>query len=353
MERSPRPRRFRWRPKRLGATRAEGSSPPARPASPPPAARSPAAAPTAPASSTPGAPPAAAPGGPAAPPASAPLFRISLAEWSFHRALRGGGMDPLDFPLVAKRDYGIEAVEYVNTFNMMDYPKDVAPRGPEWLRQLKARGDDHGVRHVLIMCDALGDLGDPDESKRRAAVDRHKPWAEAAKFLGCHSIRVNAQSAGTWDEQRDRAAAGLRALCEFADGLGLNVIVENHGGLSSNGKWLAETIRAVGHPRAGTLPDFGNFNLGDGKEYDRYLGVSELMPFAKGVSAKSHDFVEEGEGRGNERFTDYRRMLRIVVDAGYHGFLGVEYEGDRLSEPDGIKATKALLERVRAEMAAA
>lgn len=293
----------------------------------------------------------------------APLFGISLAEWSLHRALRGGTLDPLDFPLAAKRDFGIDAVEYVNTFLMNPAPKDaapgaakdVSPRNREWMTQLKARGDDNGVAHVLIMCDGLGDLGDRDETKRAAAVDRHKPWVEAAKFLGCHSIRVNARSDGTWAEQRDRAAAGLRALCEFADPFAINVIVENHGGLSSNGKWLAETIRAVVHPRAGTLPDFGNFDMGkefgDARQYDRYLGVAELMPFAKGVSAKSHDFFDEGERKGDEKFTDYARMLGIVVDAGYRGFVGVEYEGDRLSEPEGIRATKALLERVRARLA--
>jgi len=271
------------------------------------------------------------------------LFKISLAEWSFNRALFGKKLDHLDFPLTAKRDYGIDAVEYVNQF-WMDKAKDQS-----YLAELKKRCDGEGVRSVLIMCDDEGDLGDADSAKRRKAVENHYKWADAAKFLGCHSIRVNAQSSGSYNEQLERAADGLRQLAEFGKTRGLNVIVENHGGLSSNGQWLSTVIRKVNMPNCGTLPDFGNFDLGGGKEYDRYKGVTELMPFAKGVSAKSHDF----DAQGNESHTDYRRMMRIVLDAGYHGYTGIEYEGEKLSEPDGVRATKKLLEKVRAEISAA
>ena len=201
---------------------------------------------------------------------------------------------------------------------------------------------------LLLMCDDEGALGDPDEAKRRQAVENHHKWAEAAKFFGCHSIRVNAETrgAGSFEEQQERAADGLRRLSGFGAKLGLNVIVENHGGLSSNGAWLAGVMRKVNLPNCGTLPDFGNFEIGGGKEYDRYKGVTEMMPFAKAVSAKSHDF----DAAGNETHTDYRRMMKIVLDAGYHGHLGIEYEGDKISEPDGIRATKRLLERVRDEI---
>lgn len=272
--------------------------------------------------------------------AGAPKFRISLAEWSFHRALRGQQgtkMDHLDFARTAKRDYGIEAVEYVNGF-FKDKAADKA-----YLTEMKSRAEGEGVRSLLIMIDDEGRLGDPDTVKRSEAVDKHKPWAEAAKFLGCHSIRVNAHSEGTDAEQRDRVADGLRKLTEFAAPLELNVIVENHGRLSSNGAWLASVMKQVNHPRCGTLPDFGNFDLGNGQQYDRYKGVAEMMPFAKAVSAKSHDF----DAQGNEIHTDYFKMLKIVLDAGYHGFLGIEYEGDKISEPEGVRATKKLLERVR------
>jgi sugar phosphate isomerase/epimerase len=249
-------------------------------------------------------------------------------------------MDNLDFARAAKNDYGISAVEYVNQFF-----KDKA-QDKTYLAEMKKRASDVGVRSVLIMCDGEGALGDPDATKRQKAVENHYKWVEAAAFLGCHSIRVNAQSAGNYEEQMELASDGLRKLTEFGASHKINVIVENHGGLSSNGAWLSSVIRRVKHSRCGTLPDFGNFNLGGGQQYDRYQGVKELMPFAKGVSAKSHDFDESG----NEMHTDYRRMLKIVLDAGYHGFIGVEYEGNKLSEPDGIRATKRLLEKVREEL---
>ena len=273
-----------------------------------------------------------------------PPFKISLAEWSLNKALFGKKLDHLDFPKTARHDYGIDAIELVNQF-FMDKANDRA-----YIAEFKKRADGEGVRVLLIMCDDEGALGDPDEAKRRQAVENHYKWAEAAKFFGCHSIRVNAETrgAGSFEAQQERAADGLRRLSGFGAKLGLNVIVENHGGLSSNGAWLAGVMRKVNLPNCGTLPDFGNFDLGDGKQYDRYKGITEMMPFAKAVSAKSHDF----DAAGNETHTDYRRMLKIVLDAGYHGHLGIEYEGDKISEPDGIRATKRLLERVRDEFAA-
>lgn len=270
------------------------------------------------------------------------LFEISLAEWSLHRTLFAKQLDHLDFVKTAKNDYGISAVEYVNQF-FKDKAKDRA-----YLTDMKKRASDLGVRSVLIMIDGEGALGAADEAKRTQAVENHYQWVEAAKFLGCHSIRVNAYSTGTYDEQMERAADGLRRLSEFGAQHKINVIVENHGGFSSNGAWLSGVMKKVNHPRCGTLPDFGNFNLGEGKQYDRYQGVTELMPFAKGVSAKSHDF----DARGDETNTDYRRMMKIVLAHNYHGYVGVEYEGKTLSEPNGIRATKKLLEQVRAEMSA-
>ena len=272
-----------------------------------------------------------------------PLFEISLAEWSLHRTINGGKLDNLDFAKTAKQDYGINAIEFVNQFF-----KDKA-KNTEYLTELKKRADGEGVKMLLIMCDGEGALGDADEAKRQTAVENHFKWVEAAKFLGCHSIRVNAQSSGSYDEQVDRAADGLRKLTEFGAKHDISVIVENHGGLSSNGEWLAKVMKKVNLPRCGTLPDFGNFRVSKDEVYDRYKGVTELMPFAKAVSAKSHDFNDAGD----ETNTDYLKMMKIVLAANYHGYVGIEYEGGKLGEPEGIKATKKLLERVLAELSKA
>jgi L-ribulose-5-phosphate 3-epimerase len=262
-------------------------------------------------------------------------FAISLAQWSLHRTLKAGTITNLDFPRVAREDFGISAVEYVNQF-FKEQARDMA-----YLKDLKSRTQTLGVTNVLIMVDGEGMLGHPEDAERAKTVDNHKQWVEAAKFLDCHAIRVNAASRGSREEQEKLAADGLRALCEFADPHGISVIVENHGGLSSDGSWLASVIKRTGHPRAGTLPDFGNFRISREEEYDRYKGVAELMPFAKGVSAKSNEFDTDGNDTG----TDYKRMLDIVIASDYRGHIGIEYEGRTLSEADGIKATKALLER--------
>ncbi|MCA9300550.1 MAG: sugar phosphate isomerase/epimerase [Phycisphaerales bacterium] len=269
------------------------------------------------------------------------LYSISIAEWSLHRTINGGDLDHLDFAKVARTEFDIDAVEYVNQFF-----KDKA-RDQMYLAEMKKRCDDHGVRSLLIMIDGEGRLGEPTEEGRQKTVENHRPWIEAAAALGCHSIRVNAASVGTFEEQQKLAADGLRRLCEVGEAHDINVIVENHGGLSSNGEWLSGVIRLVDHPRAGTLPDFGNFRVTGNNWYDRYKGVRELMPFARAVSAKSHVFDEEG----NEIRTDYRRMMKIVIEAGYRGYVGIEFEGDDLSEMDGIRATRDLLKRVREELA--
>ena len=272
--------------------------------------------------------------------ADAGKFQISLAEWSLHKTLFAGKLNNLDFAATAKQEFGIEAVEYVNQF-FKDKAQDAA-----YLADLKKRAADVGVKILLIMIDGEGNLGDPSLSMRMKAVENHYRWVEAAKTLGCHSIRVNAGSAGSYEEQMHRAADGLRALSEFAAQHGLNVIVENHGGLSSNGAWLSSVMKLVNLKNCGTLPDFGNFRIQGEEWYDRYKGVEELMPFAKAVSAKSHDFDEAG----NETKTDYLKMMKIVLAAGYAGYVGIEYEGSKLDEYAGIRATKKLLERVRGEL---
>ena len=260
-------------------------------------------------------------------------------------------IDHMDFYDITKNKFGLSAVEYVNTF-FFDKARDKI-----YLNEMKKRADDLGIESLLIMCDNEGSLGDPDPIARTKAVENHYKWADAAKLLGCHSIRVNAylteslhgtlpadySATGSHENQINLAADGLRRLTEYGDTIGINTIVENHGGLSSNGQWLAAVMEKVDHPRVGTLPDFGNFRIQGEEWYDRYKGVEELMPYAKAVSAKSHDF----DSQGNEINTDYYKMMNIVLDAGYSGYVGIEYEGSKLDEMAGIQATKDLLEKVR------
>ena len=270
-----------------------------------------------------------------------PLFKISLAQWSLHRALQAGELSALEFPAYSSSAFDIQAVEYVNSF-FKDKAGDF-----RWLAELKQRAEDVGVRSVLIMIDGEGSLAADDEKMRRRAIDKHFKWIAAAKYLGCHSIRVNARGVGDWKADMERAADSLVRLGVMGEDYGIDVIVENHGGLSSNGEWLSGVMRTADHPRVGTLPDFGNFRIAEGEVYDRYKGVTELMPFAKAVSAKSNGFDE----KGNETQTDYLRMLRIVLAAGYRGHVGVEWEGGGVSEPEGVRLTRDLLIRVRDELA--
>jgi sugar phosphate isomerase/epimerase len=275
------------------------------------------------------------------------FFKISLAEWSLHNMLNDKKLDNLDFPAKAKNDFGISAVEYVNSF-FMDKAKDQT-----YLAELKKRCNDLGVTSVIIMVDAEGEMADTNSKKRNEAVEKHYKWVDAAKFLGCHSIRVNCFGVGSPEEVAKAGADGLRKLSEYAKTVDIGVIVENHGGLSSDGQWLSGVMREVGMPNCGTLPDFGNFCIKrkDWESpcetmYDRYKGVEEMMPFAKGVSAKTNEF----DAQGNCIETDYAKMLPIVKAAGYTGHIGIEYEGKNLSEEEGIRATKALLERVGATL---
>lgn len=265
------------------------------------------------------------------------LFDISLAQWSLHRTIRAGELDNLDFAAYTSKQFGIQAIEYVNQFF-----KDKADNR-KYLTEMLKRSKDSGVKNLLIMVDGEGYLGNLDDKERSKAVENHHKWALAAKFLGCHSIRVNAAGQGSREDVAKAAVDGLGQLAAFAQGLKINVIVENHGGYSSDGQWLSSVIKEVGMPNCGTLPDFGNFRIAEDNEYDRYKGVTELMPFAKAVSAKSHDFDPEG----NEIHTDYLKMMKIVTDAGYNGYVGIEYEGNEQSEQQGISSTLALLQKVR------
>lgn len=271
------------------------------------------------------------------------FFDISLAEWSLHKALFDGKLDHLDFPATAKNEFGIDGVEYVNQF-FADKAKDT-----DYLDELNMRCSDLDVEQVLIMIDGEGEMAVNDDKERMQAVENHYKWVEAAEYLGCHAIRVNAFGNGTREEQKMAAVDSLGRLSEFAKDYGISILVENHGGNSSDGQWLTDVMKQVGMDNCGTLPDLGNFCVkreGGGpwegkciEEYDRYKGVKEMMPYAHGVSAKSYAFDDSGQ----ETTIDYARILKIVKDAGYTGRIGIEYEGEELSEAEGIRATKKLL----------
>ncbi len=279
-----------------------------------------------------------------------PFFKLSLAQWSYHKAIRSGEMSPLDFAQKAS-ELGFEGIEYVSQLYRDELKKDPDPNVAmqKLLDTLMMKSKKYGVKNVLIMVDGEGDLGTLDSEKRDQAVENHKKWVDAAAFLGCHSIRVNAKGDGTAEEVATAVVESLTKLSEYAEKKGINVIVENHGGYSSNAKWLVNVMKTVGKSNVGTLPDFGNFcqTIGYGSindknckdAYDIYKGVGEMMPYAKAVSAKSYDF----DKNGNQTKIDYVKMLQIVKDAGYTNYIGVEYEGNNLSEKDGIIATKELL----------
>ena len=269
-------------------------------------------------------------------------FQISLAEWSLHKALFAKKMDNLDFPSIAKNTYGISVVEYVNQF-FKDKAEDTA-----YLNDLLSRCKDNGVKNHLIMIDGEGGLAELDDATRLKSVENHYRWVNAAKYLGCKTIRVNVYGVGSREDVQKAAVDGLSRLGEYGEKEGINIIVENHGGFSSDGSWLSGVMKQVNKKNVGTLPDFGNFCLKRGEnhscleEYDRYKGTAELLPYAKGVSAKTYDFDAEG----NCVETDYNKMFTILKNAGFEGYVGIEYEGSKLSEEEGIKKTKALLEKV-------
>jgi sugar phosphate isomerase/epimerase len=258
-------------------------------------------------------------------------YKISLAEWSLHRELGKGTITNLDFPRITKKTYGLDAVEYVSIY-FKGKGEDNA-----YLTSLKDSCTKYSVKSLLIMVDGEGNLADTSLAVRTKAIENHYKWVKAAKFLGCHSIRVNAAGKGTMGQMQAAAIDALSKLSEYAAGYGINVIVENHGGNSSIGKWLAEIMKTVNKPNCGVLPDLGNFY-----EYDRYAGVTEMMPFAKGVSGKTYDFDAEG----NETKVDYVKMMKIISDSKYTGYIDVEYEGNKLSEDEGIKASIALIKKV-------
>ena len=280
----------------------------------------------------------------------APTYKLSLAQWSLNKLIFSGKADPMDFASTAK-EMGFEGLEYVSQLYTSDAVnfamKDVGLQNI--LNELKKRSDSLGMKNLLIMIDGEGDLSFSDETATNTAIENHKKWVDAAQFLGCHSIRINLFGEEDPDIWAANSVKSLKALASYATSKNINIIVENHGGLSSDAALLARVIKEVGMSNVGTLPDFGNFCLKREagarwgapciEEYDRYKGIAELMPFAKGVSAKSYAF----DANGNETTIDYYKIMQIVKDSGFDGFVGIEFEGDVDDPAEGIAATKALI----------
>lgn len=280
-----------------------------------------------------------------------PDLKISLAEWSFHRALEAGTLDHLDFPLKAKKEFGISAVEYVNGFfggKKMDFK--AAAKDKTYLNELLKRSKDAGVFNHLLMVDDEGPLSSPNGKELVESVDNHKKWIDAAAFLGCLTVRVNLHGEGDADDRKKASVEALSKLGEYAKPMKINVVVENHGSVTSDGNWLTDVMKQVGKPNVGTLPDFGNFCIshpwgtiqeGCDEQYDMYTGIQQMLPFAKGVSAKTYDF----DGNGEQPLLDYKRLLGIVKASGFKGYIGVEYEGINQPEEEGVRNTLALLKK--------
>jgi sugar phosphate isomerase/epimerase len=276
---------------------------------------------------------------------SKPFFKLSLAQWSLHRFVNEQDGDPFQFAPMAK-EMGFEGLEYVSQL----YNDQIEKLGFDTvIDSLKTMSELNGMRNVLIMIDHEGDLADPNEDVRNQAVENHKRWVDAAQKLGCHSIRVNTFGTNDPEVWKTTVVDGLKKLSEYAATKNINVLCENHGWLSSDTPKLMEAIHAVNMPNCGTLPDFGNWCIKrkDGEQWgdcveeypDKYQGIEMMLTAAKAVSAKSYDFDEQG----NETTLDYPRILQLVKNSGYTNFIGVEYEGTRLKEKEGIMATKNLL----------
>ena len=258
--------------------------------------------------------------------------KLSLAEWSFHTSIQNGKMTNMDFPGIARTHFDIGAIEYVSVL----FGSKTAVEDTVYLQKLKNECEKYHVISNLIMVDGEGNLGDTNLQKRDIAVANHYKWVRAASFLGCHSIRVNAAGEGTPEEVQKAVIDGLNKLCEYASTYKINIIVENHWGNSSNPEWLIPVIKAVNKSNCGVLPDFGNFD-----NADRYQAVEKMMPYAKGVSAKSYNF----DAQGNETKIDYQNMMNIVRKSGYKSYVGIEYEGEQLTEDEGIIATMKLIKK--------
>lgn len=269
-----------------------------------------------------------------------PKPKYSLAQWSINRDLFSGEMSTIDF-VYAAGEMGFEGVEYVNQF-FIDKAEDF-----EFLDSLNAAAEEAGVKNLMIQLDHTGNLCASDETERNKAVETAKKWVDAAKYLNAPAVRVNAHGDGSADEMKTQCMDGIGRLAEYANTQGIQVLIENHGGVSSRGDWLADLVSSLSDKEVGSLADFHNwcYETVDGglwgecrNEYDYYKGFAELIGSAKGVSVKAMHF----DSTGNEPNLNFHKFFKIMKEGGYDGYLGVEYEGNDLPSREGILKTKAL-----------
>lgn len=287
------------------------------------------------------------------------FFQLAVSQFSFASQFWTQQLKPLDFPAKSK-ELGITGLDYCSMF-FADKAKD-----QQFLSQLKQRSADAGTYNLRIMVDGEGVLGDLNEATRTKAIENHYKWIDAAATLGCPMIRVNVEGEGKPEDVATAAVDSLGRLIGYGSRQHIDVIVENHVGISCNGAWLAGVMKQLNSPHCGTLADFGNFCINRTKpetmdiagymktkcleEYDRYKGITELMPFAKGVHAKTHLFTADG----NDQETDFNRMFKIIKGSGFTGWVSIEYEGGLfkmyskdskyLDDYAGTVATKNLVE---------
>lgn len=256
-------------------------------------------------------------------------LQISLQQYSFNGMLRSKKLAPLDYPKFAVEKTGIKALEYFNGF----FEDKI--NSAKFLAELKNRCGDLGVENQLILCRSDLALDSADAGQRKGAAALLSRWGAFAKELGCHSIRVDCRSKGNREDVKKQAVDGLHQLCDLLEPMKMNAIVENHGNWSSKGDWVKEVMESVKRDNCGTLPDFGNF-----KGYDKYQGVKDMLPWAKAICAKVHKIKPDGEAAQ----TDFERMLKIVKEGGFRGYVGIEFEGG--ADPvAGVLGTKRLIEK--------
>ena len=293
---------------------------------------------------------------------------IGLQMYSFAPLIMQGKFDLLGFPDLVKNTYGINGAEYWSIpFMGRENDKD-------FLNDLKRRSDDIGVDNLIILVDDIDiktmqsgpSLASSNKNDRDTAIDYHKKWVDVAKNIGCHSIRINLRSEEENDQKiLENSSESISKLIEFSKQDNISIVIENHGGITGDADWLVSLMKNVDSKHLGTLPDFGTYNfcikrgnlnfqsLSENCEdqYDKYLGVKKLMPYAKGVSAKSHEFDKDGE----ELSTNYSRMIKIISESNYKGYITIEYEGAMkgmfggegtyLNPHEGILATKKLINK--------